>query len=171
MRALSHVVLAFCAVAASGCVGQPPVERIVASPITQLDGEQVNALLPYMVGRKGGVVEHHATNVPGKNLIMHETTQAFTFDVWIDADGHPVPPSSGGGTPSALKHPTLHHGSFVVICASACEWATSAESCELRGCQPITDEACGCTPPDCPGCIPLYCGSVVQGALAGALIM
>jgi len=171
MKALAHVLLAVAAAAASGCAGQPPVEPSAASPITQLDGDQVNALLPFMAARKGGEFHYRVIDVPGQKFAVRETTQAFTFDVWIDAEGHPVTPPGAGGSTSALKRPTLHHGSFVVVCTSACEPATSDNTCDQQGCQPVLGDACGCTPPDCAGCIPLWCDSFVHGAIAGTVVM
>ena len=167
MKALARVLLAL---ATSGCASQPPVEPSATSPITQLDRDQVNALLPFMAARRGGELEYRVIDVPGQKFVVSETTQAFTFDVWIDADGHPVPPPGVGGSTSALK-PSLHHGSFVVVCTSACEPATSDSSCDQQGCQPVTGDACGCTPPDCAGCIPLWCDSFVHGAVAGTVMM
>jgi len=171
MNTLAHVLLALSAGAAWGCASRSSVEPSAPSPITQLDGDRVNALLPYMVDRKGAEPQYRVTDVPGQKFVVRETTQAFTFDVWIGANGHPVMPPGAGGSTSSLKRPTLHHGSFTVSCNSACQRATSDESCQQQGCQPIVSSACGCTPPDCPGCVPLWCDSLVQGALAGTLIM
>jgi hypothetical protein len=171
VRALACVLFVLAAAATPGCASGPRVDPPAASPLTQLDVDQVNALLPFMVNRRSTAPQHRAMKLPGQRLVLRETKQAFTFDVWLDGDGRPVPPASAGDPVAALKRPTLHHGSFVLICTSACQWATSDETCEQHGCQPVAEDTCGCTPPDCPGCIPVSCESIVNGAVAGRLIM
>jgi hypothetical protein len=171
MKALAHVLLSFTAAATLGCGGQAHIESSAPSPLTMLDVDQVNALLPFMVNRKGAESRHRAIDVPGQKLLLRETTQEFAFDVWIDDEGHPVPPAGAGDSISALKRPVLHHGSFVSVCTSVCEPATSDGTCDQLGCQPVAGDVCGCTPPDCTGCIPLSCENFVHGAVAGTVMM
>jgi hypothetical protein len=173
MKSTLFVLLASCLLFVAGCCATHcPPEPAEPTPITQLDGDQVNALLPFMIERKpSGELEYRAIEATGGKVVLHQRRQAFTFDVWIDADGNPVMPPKDGDSAVALMRPTLHQGAFDVLCVFGCEPATSAEKCELIGCEPFADESCGCTPLECSGCIPLWCDSVVSGQVAGRLVM
>jgi hypothetical protein len=174
MKALAHLSFALGVVAVLGCTTQPAVKPSAPTPLTRLDGDQVNALIPYMVDRKkDGELQSSFTEAPDKRVVVHYQRQAFTFELWIDANGHPTMPPKDDGSTTSMRRATQHHGSFTVGCQSICEWpAPNANiSCAMSGCVPISDNTCGCTPPDCGNCVSLGCGSFVDGFLAGNLVM
>jgi hypothetical protein len=172
MKALAFVSLALCAVVTFGCATQRSVEPQAPTPITQLDFDQLNKLIPFMVERrKHGEPELQVLGTLGEGVVLNRKSQAFTFALWLDEGGHPVPPPKGDA--AALKaRPTFHHGTFVIYCTFSCTANTSGgPTCEMIGCEPFSDDTCGCTPLDCPGCTVLYCDSNGWGAIGGSLVM
>lgn len=173
MKTIALASLLAFAFVTSSCASHRPAEPAEPTPVTHLDEHQVNALIPFMVNREPmGELESHVFEAADRSFAVHYRRQAFTFELWIDADGYPVMPPKGDDKTST-RRATQHHGSFRVACQSACQWPVpNAEiSCAVSGCQPISDITCGCTPADCGNCVVLGCGAFVDGFLAGGLVM
>ena len=143
--------------------------------LTALNVEQIEKLLPFMVElKKSGPMGRETITsqlADGRTLVQHVNSQAYTFKVWVDSEHHPVTPTKDGQPSTMALRPQQQTGTIEIRCIGGCVPNTSGgEPCVIHGCEPV-DNACGCTPIDCPGCMSAGCLPGGSGALTGTLIM
>lgn len=140
--------------------------------LTILTLEQVEKLLPYMVDLKkqGNKIDQvfRSEIDSGRVMVQHQRIQSYTFSILVDENDKPVLPDSV----SAMRRPPVRqNGTFEVRCIGGCVPNTSGgPACEIHGCETV-DNACGCTPIDCPGCESVGCIAGGNGVLTGGVIM